>query len=136
IEVDHLSPASAAMEAQDQLAVVLAKRVLELVAIAPRTDGGLDRLELEAVQAAEPAKRLVDLPRLLLELALVRKPLPGSARTRLTLVEASIRDPVDARLDELDGARLAEVALGLLDPGPDPIARQPAGHEDDIAVRT
>src|SRR5207249_1032516 len=45
-------------------------------------------------------------------------------------------NPVDARLDELDGARLAEVALGLLDAGPDPIARQPAGHEDDIAVRT
>ena len=48
LDVDHLGPAAAAVEAERQPAVALAERVLELVAVAPFEGGGLGRLELEA----------------------------------------------------------------------------------------
>ena len=69
------------MEAADELAVVAgAERVLELVAVAPLLDGGHDRLELEAVEVADPPQRVVDLLGLDLELALVGQHLPRRAR--------------------------------------------------------
>ena len=69
------------MEAADERAVgVGAERVLELVAVAPRLRGGDDRLEHEAVEAADPPQRVLDLLLLDLELALVAQHLPGRAR--------------------------------------------------------
>ena len=57
-----------------------AEGVLELVAVAPLLLRGDDRLELEAVELADPPQRVVDLLGLDLELALVRQDLPRRAR--------------------------------------------------------
>ena len=71
-------PAPAGVEAEDRLAVALAEGVLELVAVAPLLHRRLDLLQLEAVEAADPAQRLLDLLALVLELALVGEALPGA----------------------------------------------------------
>ena len=132
--VDHVPPAAAAMEAEDELSIVLPERVLELVPVAPLLDGRDDRLELELVEAAEPAQRLVDLARLLLQLSLIGQALPRRAGAGLALVGAAIRDPVRARADELDGGPLREPALGLGQPGTDAVPWQAARDEHHIAV--
>ena len=82
VDVDDLGPAAAAVEAERRALGPLAERVLELVPVAPALDRRLDRLELEALEPPEPAQRLVDLLRLVSELALVGQPLPGGARGR------------------------------------------------------
>ena len=74
-----------------------AERVLELVAVAPRLERGLDRLELEALEAAEAAQRVGDLLGLLGELALVGQPLPRRAGAGLAVVDAGVGDPLGAR---------------------------------------
>ena len=89
------------MKAEHQLAVALAEAVLELVAVAPALDRGLDRLELESLEAAEPGQRVFDLLLLLGELALVFEALPRRAGAGLAAVVAAIRDPLGARLEQL-----------------------------------
>jgi hypothetical protein len=74
------------VETQRQAAFALAERVLELVPVAPLVGGGLGGLELEPLEAAETAQRRVDLLGLLVELALVRQPLPGRAGAGLAVV--------------------------------------------------
>ena len=78
--MQDLLPRAGRVEAADELPVGAgAERVLELVAVAPLLDGRDDRLELEAVEPAEPPQRLVDLLLLDLELALVGQDLPRRA---------------------------------------------------------
>src|SRR5206468_4990765 len=122
----------AAVEAQRQMAVAFAERVLELVPVAPPLRRGLGRLELEPIELAEAAQGRVDLVALLVELALVWQPLPGRPRTGLAVAEAPIRHAIRAGVDQLDGLRLREVPLRLGQPGPDPVARQRPRDEDDV----
>jgi tryptophanyl-tRNA synthetase len=49
------------VEAQHQPGLVLAERVLELVAVAPRLDGRHDRLRLEALEPPDPPQGILDL---------------------------------------------------------------------------
>ena len=97
VDVDDLGPAAAAWKPSTSSPSPRAERVLELVAVAPLLDRRHDRLELEALEAADPAQRLVDLLRLLGELALVGQPLPGGAGAGLAVVDAAVGDPVGAR---------------------------------------
>src|SRR5205085_222571 len=61
------------VEAANELALVHAEGVLELVAVAPLLERGDDRLLLEAGEPADAHERLGDLLGLDLELALVRE---------------------------------------------------------------
>ncbi len=80
VDVQDPLPGAGRVEAADEPAVVAgAEGVLELVAVAPLLDGGDDRLQLEALEAAEPPQRVADLLLLDLELALVGEDLPGRA---------------------------------------------------------
>ena len=118
------------MEAADQRAVRAgAEGVLELVAVAPALDRGDDRLELVALEVADPPQRLVDLLLLDLELALVAELLPGSAG-----MGGLRRHPVGPRLEHLDGARVGVAALALAHAGADEVARERAVDEHDVAA--
>src|SRR3954451_8237596 len=64
--------AAARVKAEDELAIALAEGVRDLVAVAPLLDGGLDRLELEALQASQPDQGVLPLGLLVAELLLVR----------------------------------------------------------------
>ena len=68
------------------------------------------------------------------ELALVGEALPGGAGAGLAAVDAAVGDPVGAGPQQLDRARLGEALLRLRHLGPDPVAGQRAGDEDDEAV--
>ena len=96
VDVDDQVPAAAGVEAEDRLAVALAEGVLELVAVAPLLLGGDDRLQLEAVEVADPPQRLVDLFALVGQLALVGEALPGRAGAGLAAVGAAVGDAVGA----------------------------------------
>ena len=75
--------AAGAVEAEHELALlVLAERVLELVAVALALLGGHDRLDRRVLEAAEALERVAHLGLLLGELALVGEHLPGRARMR------------------------------------------------------
>jgi len=95
------------MKTADQRAVLTgAEGVLELVAVAPLRRRGNHRVQLIALEPADPRQRLLNLSRLDLELALVWQDLPGRAgviRTR--------RDPVGSRLEHLDRPALGIRAL-------------------------
>ena len=133
--VDDQVPAAASVEAEDELAVALAERVLELVAVAPLLDRRLDLLQLESLEAAEPAQRVLDLGLLVAQLLLVgeapARARPGTARRRGRSASACRSA---TRLEQLDGRGLGEVALRLRHLGPDAVAREAAGDEHDIAV--
>jgi hypothetical protein len=90
------------VEAEHELAaLVVAERVLELVAVAELLDGRHDRLDGRVVEATDPRQRLAHLRLLLLELTLVGEHLPGRARVgRLRL------DALGARLEQLHELRL------------------------------
>ena len=75
--------AARAVEAEHELALlVLAERVLELVAVAQALLGRHDRLDRRGLEAADPLERVAHLSLLLRELALVGEHLPGRARVR------------------------------------------------------
>ena len=74
-----------------------AEGVLELVAVAPGLLRRLDRLQLEAVEAADPPQGVVDLIPLVGELALVGETLPRGPRAGPALVDAAVRDAIGAR---------------------------------------
>src|SRR5204863_8885558 len=133
--VDHLGPASSPMKPELQLALALAEGVLELVPIAPLLDGGLDGLELEALQPAKPPQSVVDLAVLLGKLRLVWEGLPGGTRTGLPSVHTALGDAVRRGTDELDCLSLAEVPLCAGESGTDPITGERAGHEHDVTIR-
>jgi len=101
------------VEPQHQLAIPIAERVLELVAVAPLLDGGLDRLKLVSVQLADAAQGVVDLVALGAQLALVVESLPGRPGTGLAGVLAAIGDAVGAGSQELHTLRLCELTLCL-----------------------
>ena len=113
--VDDQVPAAAGVEAENELAVALAEGVLELVAVAPALDRRLDRLELEALQPAEPHQGVLHLGLLVPELLLVGEALPGSAGTRLAAVVAAGRDAVGRGAQHLLRLGLGVVPLGLGD---------------------
>jgi len=69
------------MKAEHELAGALAERVLELVAVSPSLLRRLDRLQLEFVEAAQAAQRIVDLARLLGQLAGIRSALGSMSST-------------------------------------------------------
>ena len=118
------------MEAADQLAVVVgAEGELELVAVAPLLDGGDDRLQLEAVEAADARQRVADLLLLDRELALVGQHLPRRAG-----MVGQRRDALGAGLEDLDRPRLGVGALALRHDRADAVARHGAGDEDDVAL--
>jgi hypothetical protein len=132
----HAIAAGGRVKAADQLARLavsvadgLAEGVLELVAIAPLRDGRDDLAQLEAVEMADPAQRLIDLLLLDLELALVREHLPGDAGVR-----GERLDPLGARLEHLEGARVRVAALALVHDGAHAIAGNRAGDEHDVAA--
>src|SRR6202020_1089240 len=130
-ERDDLIPPPGRVKAADELAgVVGAERIFELVAVAPLLDRGHDRLQRESIELSDPPQRLVDLRLLELELALVWKHLP-----RRSGMVGEGRDPVRARHQHLDGARLGVGALALADHRADAIARDRALDEHDIAVQ-
>ena len=134
VGVHDLVPAPPCVEPQDQLALALAERVLELVAIAPALQRRLDRRQLEAVQASEAAQRVVDLLLLDAQLLLVGEPLPWGAGARLAAVVAAVGDAVGAGAQQLHGPRLGVVALALRDRGEDPVAGEGSCDEDDVAI--
>ena len=68
------------------------------------------------------------------ELALVGEALPGRAGAGLALVDAAVGDAVGAGPQQLDRPRLGEALLRLRHLGPDPVAGQGAGDEDDEAL--
>ncbi len=136
VDVDDLRPIPAAVIAERRRIRALAgpERVLELVAVAPLLDRGLDRLELEPVEAAEATQRVVHLPLLLCELALVRHPLPRRARAGLAAVKAAVGNPLGAAAQELDRLRLAVVPPRAHQARAHAIAGERARDEDDVAV--
>src|SRR5262249_30256199 len=115
--------------AHQPLALALAEGVLQLVAIPPLLGGGDDVLQLEPVQAPDPPQRLVDLVPLDLELALVGEHLPGHAGMRGTR-----RDPLRARLEQLERARVRVAALAPVHDGPHAVAGDGVGDEHDVAA--
>ena len=127
LDVDDQVPAPAGVEAEDRVAVALAEGVFELVAVAPLLLGGDDRLQLEAVEVADPLQRLGDLFALDRQLALVGEPLPGGAGAGLAAVAAAVGDAVGAGRQQLDRARLAEALLRFRDLDPDAVATEFAG---------
>jgi hypothetical protein len=122
--------AAGAVEAEHQLAVlVLAERVLELVAIAKLLHGGHDRLDRRVLEAADAGQGVAHLVLLLTQLQLVGEHLPRRAWVRRHGLDAVRRG-----LEQLDGVRLREGALRLAHPGPHAVARHGAAHEHDVAV--
>jgi hypothetical protein len=134
LRVDDLRPAAAPVEAEDELHVAPAERVLELVAVAPLLDRRHDWIELEGIEAPEAPQRLVDLAGLLLELLLVGQSLPRGAGAGLAVVHAPVGDPARAGLEHLQDAGLAVAALGLGQPDPHGVTRKRAGDEDHVPV--
>ena len=104
-----------------------AEGVLELVAVAPLFDRGHDRGKLEAVQAADPAQRLIDLRALDLELALVGDHLPGDAG-----MLGRGGDPLGALLEHLEHARVGVAALALVHERTHAVAGNGAGDEHHV----
>src|SRR5262249_40687028 len=107
----------------------LTEGVLELVAIAPLLDGRDDVLQLEPVQAPDPPQRLVDLVLLDLQLALVGEHLPGDAG-----MVSTRRNPLRARLQQLQRARVRIAALALVHDGAHTIAGDRVGDKHDVAA--
>ena len=143
VDVDDQVPAPAGVEAERRLGLALAGRrpgtshaegVFELVAVPPLLLGGDDRLQLEALQPADPPQRLAHLFALDLQLALVRQPLPRSAGTGLAAVGAAVGDAVGAGRQQLDHAGLGEALLRFGHLDPHPVAREGAGDEHHEAL--
>ena len=125
-----LVPRAGRVEAADERPVGRrAERVLELVAVAPRLDGRHDVVELEALEPADPRQRVAHLLVLDGELALVGQHLPRRAR-----MIGQRRDPLRARLEHLERARLGVAALALRDDRADAVAGDRARDEDDVAA--
>ena len=79
LDVHDLMPRPGRVETAQQRAVLTrAERELQLVAVAPFLDRGDDRMHREAVELADPAKRVLDL--LCLVLQLLGQHLPGGTR--------------------------------------------------------
>ncbi len=106
-----------------------AEGVLELVAVAPLFDRGHDLGELKPIEAPDPAQRLIDLLALDLELALVGDHLPGDAG-----VLGCGSDPLGARLEHLEHARVCVAALALVHERAYAVAGDRAGDEHDISA--
>ena len=130
VDRHDLVPPAGRVEAADEAAVGAGpERVLELVAVAPLLHRRHDRLQLEAVEPADAAQRVVDLLGLDRELALVGQHLPGRAR-----VVGGGRDALGRGLEQLDHAGVAVGALGLEHARPHAVAGDRARDEDDVAV--
>ena len=118
------------MEAEHEPTVVVrSERVLDLVAVAPLLDRGLDRLDRRVLEAADAREGVPHLGLLLAQLCLVPQHLPRRARMRRARL-----DPVGAGLQHLERPRLAVVALGLGDERTHAVAGHRALHEQDVAV--
>ncbi len=119
------------MEAAHELArvEVVAKGVLELVAVAPLFERRHDRLDLKALKPAEPPQRVLGLPLLDLELALVGEHLPRHAR-----VVGERGDPLGARLEHLQRAGVSVGALALVHERTHAVAGDGAGDEHHVTV--
>ena len=127
---DDLVPRAGCVEAAEQRAVVPgAEGVLELVAIAPLLHRRDDVVEHVALEVPDPRQRVADLLVLDGELALVGQHLPG----RAGMVGARC-DPLGARLEHLERARLGVGALALRDDGAHAVAGHGAGDEDDVTL--
>src|SRR6185437_14139954 len=101
----------------------------ELVAIAPRFDGGHDRLDARILEAADAAERLAHLRLLLRELALVWQHLPGRTRVRRPRLDA-----LRAGLDQFQRARLGVCALALGHERADAVPGHGSLDEQHVAV--
>ena len=135
LHLDHAVTARRRMEAADEVGVggvaLVAEGVLELVAIAPLLARRDDLLEDEPVEVPDPPQCLIDLTLLDLQLALVGDDLPGDSR-----VICPRGDPLWARLEDLEGARMGIAALALVDYGAHAVAGNGSGDEDHIATVT
>ena len=120
LDVDHLGPAAARVEAEHQLARRAAERVLELVSIAPRSTAG--SIGSSSKPSRPPMRRSASstCPAFSVSWRSYGKSLPGRAGARLAAVEAAIGHAVGAGIDQLDGPRLGEGPLRLrrAEPGP------------------
>ena len=130
LDVLDALPRARRVEAAHQRAVVAgAERVLELVAVAPLLDRRHERLELVAVEPADPPQGVVDLLGLDRDLALVGQHLPRRARMQRDRLDA-----VRARFEQRDGARLGVGLLALGHHGAHAVAGHRVAHEDDVAL--
>jgi hypothetical protein len=134
LDVDDHVPAPARVEAERRLVSLFAEGVLELVAVAPLLHRRHDLLQLEPLEAADPAERVGDLLLLVTQLALVGEALPRRSRAGLAAVDAAVGEAIRGGLEQLDRARLGEALLALGHLGTDPVAGQRPGDEDDQAV--
>ena len=97
--------------------------------------GRNDRLERRVVDSTYPAKRLVDLRCLRLELRLVCEVLePAASAGRVVLARGV--DPRRSRLYDLERERFRVVALHSGHARADDVAGQPAADEDHEAVQS
>ncbi len=127
---EHLVAAGGSVEPAHESAVGrIAEGVLELVAITPLFDRRDDRLELEALEAANALERLAHLGLLDLQLTLVGDDLPGDPRVR-----SAGGDPLGARREHLDGARVGVAALALVHDRPHAVAGDRTGDEHHVAA--
>ena len=119
------------MEAAHQLVrvQVVAEGVLQLVAVAPLFERRHDRLDREALEAAQPAQRILGLGLLDLQLALVGEHLPRHAG-----VLGARGDPLGAGLQDLQRAGVGVVALALVHHRAHAVAGDGAGDEHHVAV--
>ena len=101
--VDQVEAAGTVEAEHERARLVLAERVLELVAVVELLQSGDDRLDRGRLEAPDAGERVAHLLLLLLELALVWEHLPGRAGMRGTRL-----DPLGARLDQLDRVCLPE----------------------------
>src|SRR5262249_52626793 len=132
--VDDLVPAAAGVKAEDDLGTALTEGGLELVAIAPRLDRRLDRLELEALEPTEPGERVAHLLLLVAQLLGIGQALPGSSRAGRAAVVAAVRHPVGRLPQDLHRRRLGVTALRSGYLSLNPVAGAGAADEDDVAV--
>ena len=124
--------AAGAVEAEHELAaLVLAERVLELVAVAELLDGGHDRLDRRRLEAADALERVAHLRLLLLELALVGEHLPGRARVRRRAARSARGSARAARPSRPPPNERFDFVIAR----PHAVARHRAAHEHDVARR-
>jgi hypothetical protein len=134
LDVEHLVPAARTVEAERDLSVVLRERVLELVPVVENRSGGDDRLELEAVEAADAGEGVGDLGLLRRGLRLIREILEAAAPAS-GVMSARRLDARRAGFHDLECSRLGVVSLHLRDLRPHCVAGEAAPDEDDEAVQ-
>ncbi len=126
----NLVPACGRVKAAHECAVLaLAKRILQLVAVAPLRTRRHDLLHLKAVELADPPQRILHLLGLDLQLALVGQHLPRDSRMGRLRGYA-----LGAWTHDLNSPRMCIASLALAHNRPHRVAGNGARHEHHIAA--